>query len=118
MLLQEHARLRIYDPKVTEEQVWLDFDELGISSLAKSLVTIHTDAYDACLGSDAIVVLTEWDEFRTLAYDQIYSNMKKPACVFDGRRILNVKKLSNIGFQVEQLGQGSLGSFDKENIMN
>ena len=48
-----------------------------------------SSAYDACKGSHALCVLTEWDEFKTLDYAKIYEGMVKPAFVFDGRNILD-----------------------------
>jgi UDPglucose 6-dehydrogenase len=54
----------------------------------------------------AIAVLTEWDEFKTLDWERIYRDMKKPAFVFDGRLILDQQKLSEIGFNVYSIGKG------------
>jgi UDPglucose 6-dehydrogenase len=51
-------------------------------------------------------VLTEWDEFKTLDWQRIYDNMKKPAFLFDGRLILDNKALSEIGFEVYSIGKG------------
>ena len=52
-------------------------------------VSYKSSAYDACAGSHALCVLTEWDEFKTLDYAKIYEGMVKPAFVFDGRNILD-----------------------------
>ena len=45
-------------------------------------------AYEAAKGAHALVVLTEWDEFKTLDFEKIYADMVKPAFCFDGRNIL------------------------------
>jgi len=50
-------------------------------------------------------VCTEWDEFVSLDYRNIYNNMNKPAYIFDGRLILNHKDLKKIGFTVEAIGK-------------
>ena len=49
-------------------------------------VAVSADPYDACQGSHAIAVMTEWDEFKGYDWDRIYSSMVKPAFVCDGRR--------------------------------
>jgi UDPglucose 6-dehydrogenase len=54
----------------------------------------------------AIAVLTEWDEFRTLDFERIYELMLKPAFVFDGRAILPVDELRNLGFDTFLIGKG------------
>jgi len=69
------------------------------------MVSIAESAYAAAEKADAIVILTEWDEFKTLDYQKIYSSMNKPAFIFDGRLILDGKKLKEIGFQVKVIGK-------------
>merc|ERR1711994_114579 len=54
----------------------------------------------------ALVVLTEWDEFKKYPYHEFYAHMMKPACLFDGRGILNHKALEDIGFEVHAIGKG------------
>jgi UDPglucose 6-dehydrogenase len=83
-----------------------DLKEAGCTDeeLAKRL-TIHTDAYACAAGSDAVVVATEWDEFKTLDYVKIYEKMNKPAFVFDGRLILDAEALRKIGFTFSAIGK-------------
>merc|ERR1712083_278047 len=50
--------------------------------------------------------MTEWDEFKVYPYEELYAKMMKPACVFDGRGILNHKALEDIGFEVHAIGKG------------
>lgn len=52
-------------------------------------VAYKSNAYDACKGSHALCVLTEWEEFKALDFAKIYDGMVKPAFVFDGRNILD-----------------------------
>ncbi|TPX42996.1 UDP-glucose 6-dehydrogenase [Synchytrium endobioticum] len=105
--MQESASVNIYDPKVEPEQVELDLTEPGVGTSAefKKYITICSTAYDAAANSDVIVILTEWDEFKTLDYEKIFASMRKPAFIFDGRLILDTKKLKSIGFQVEVIGK-------------
>merc|ERR1712045_294584 len=61
---------------------------------------------EAVDGAHAIVVLTEWDEFKTYPYQDFYAKMLKPAFLFDGRGILTHKALEDIGFEVHAIGKG------------
>ncbi|RKP08122.1 UDP-glucose/GDP-mannose dehydrogenase family, NAD binding domain-containing protein [Thamnocephalis sphaerospora] len=107
-LLQEGAKLHVYDPKVSRTRVMLDLAEPGVQSNEAKLgetVAVCTDIYEAAANADAVVVCTEWDEFRTLDWQRIYNNMHKPAFVFDGRLLLDVAQLREIGFRVEVIGK-------------
>ncbi|RVD81723.1 uncharacterized protein DFL_009573 [Arthrobotrys flagrans] len=107
---EEKAYISIYDPKVEESQVWMDLTEPGVvdeTEVVKKQVSIAADPYEAASGADAIVICTEWNDFRetVLDYERIYASMKKPAFIFDGRLILDAKKVSQIGFKVETIGR-------------
>ena len=107
-LLDEEAKVVIYDPKVEPEQIKVDLTDPGIMSDTgrfDRLVSIASDPYSAVQGAHAIVICTEWDEFVTLDYQKIFNLMEKPAFIFDGRLILDHEKLSQIGFQVEVIGK-------------
>ena len=54
--------------------------------------------------ADAILVLTEWDEFKDLEWYDIYAKMRKPAWIFDARVCLDRNYLKNIGFNIWTLG--------------
>ncbi|KAK7204853.1 UDP-glucose/GDP-mannose dehydrogenase family, NAD binding domain-containing protein [Myxozyma melibiosi] len=112
-LRAEQAKVAIYDPKVEESQIWFDLAEPGIVddvTALKKQVSITSSAYEAAAGADAVVICTEWDEFKDteLDYEKIYASMNKPAFIFDGRLILNQKKLETIGFKVETIGRSRL----------
>lgn len=68
---------------------------------------ISHDPYEAIKDADAIIICTEWDEFRELDYERIYKEMRKPSFIFDGRLILNPDRLRKIGFRVETIGKAS-----------
>ena len=59
--------------------------------------------YDALEGADALLVLTEWNEFRYPDFQMMKEVMRQPV-VFDGRNILNRKKLEDIGFTYYGIG--------------
>uniref|UniRef100_A0A8C9RKX3 UDP-glucose 6-dehydrogenase n=1 Tax=Scleropages formosus TaxID=113540 RepID=A0A8C9RKX3_SCLFO len=111
-LMDEGARLHIYDPKVKKEQIIQDLSQSTVSDRdnahrVSQLVTIATDPYAACENAHAIVICTEWDMFKELDYERIYKAMLKPAFIFDGRRILDSlhDQLQHLGFQVETIGK-------------
>jgi len=106
----EKALVSIYDPKVEEPQIWMDLCEPGIVDDLPALqkqVSIAASAYQAAEQADAIVICTEWEEFKDtrLDYEQIYDGMNKPAFIFDGRLILNENRLKGMGFKVETIGR-------------
>ncbi|GAA4280186.1 nucleotide sugar dehydrogenase [Gaetbulibacter aestuarii] len=107
-LLNEQAKVSVYDPKVIEERMYADLDYLNTRTEAKNreLLTVSQDPYEASKDSHAIAVLTEWDEFKTYDWQKIYDNMHKPAFVFDGRGILDVAHLRSIGFECYTIGKG------------
>ncbi|NWY03483.1 UGDH dehydrogenase, partial [Nothoprocta ornata] len=110
-LMDEGARLHIYDPKVKKEQIMQDLSRSTTSAEEPepglSLVSIASDPYEACDNAHAIVICTEWDIFKELDYERIYQAMLKPAFIFDGRRILDSLhgRLQQLGFQVETIGK-------------
>lgn len=114
-LLRERARLHIYDPQVSEEQIRQDLrsvlsDANGVLSPADELViennvVVESDCYSTSSGSHAIAVMTEWDEFKSLDFERVYTSMHKPAFVFDGRGILDSKQLTSIGFEFHSIGR-------------
>lgn len=105
-LVNEQARIAVYDPKVEADQVYGDLDYLQSRSSDKNkkYVSIFEDAYNACKDAHAIAVLTEWDEFNSYDWQRIYSNMQKPAFIFDGRNLLNEAKMREIGFVYQSIG--------------
>jgi UDPglucose 6-dehydrogenase len=105
-LLNEQAEIVIYDPKVTEEQIYADLDYLNSRSEKenRTRVTILNKAYEVCEDAHAVAVLTEWDEFKNLDWKKIYDNMLKPAFLFDGRRLLDRKTKEDIGFEFYAIG--------------
>jgi len=116
-LLEEGARLVIYDPRVSEKQIRNDLlnvfrdHSLEVSArhrrLIETNVSVVSDAYQASQNAHAIAVMTEWDEFKKLDMKRVYENMYRPAFVFDGRNILDETALAKIGFEVHGIGRSS-----------
>lgn len=116
-LLNEGANLVIHDPKVNESQIENDlninptksfennnnsFDaESGHWQYSKNIQNLEI-FNDAC----AIIILTEWKEFRNLNWTEIAKKMVPPAWVFDSRSIVNTQEVKDAGLRLWRLGNG------------
>ncbi|XZE55550.1 UDP-glucose 6-dehydrogenase [Planctomycetaceae bacterium SH139] len=113
-LLRERAKLSIYDPKVTEQQIRAELKAIMMGEdgrltaeserLLKENVEVVSSATAAADKSHAVAILTEWDEFKELDYDQVYQSMQKPAFLFDGRNLLKHQNLPSRGFHYAGIG--------------
>jgi UDPglucose 6-dehydrogenase len=88
------ARVRAYDPKASEVA----------RPLLGSDVVLCQRSYEAVEGADALLVVTEWNEFREPDFARIKSLMRRPA-IFDGRNIYNPQTLRELGFHYEGIGR-------------
>ena len=105
-LINEQAKIAVFDPKVSRKKILGDLDYLETRTSennANSIISFE-DPYEACKNAHAIAVLTEWDEFVHYDWQKIYDAMQKPAFVFDGRNILNESELKAIGFVYQAIG--------------
>ncbi len=105
-LINEQARIAVYDPKVESNQIQTDLNYLESRSASENekATKYFDNPYDACKDAHAIAILTEWDEFKTYDWQKIYDNMLKPAFVFDGRNLLDSSKMKEIGFIYQSIG--------------
>ena len=105
-LINEHANIAVYDPKVSANKIIddLNYLESRTAESNSNSVICFTDPYEACRNAHAIAVLTEWDEFKTYDWHKIYNAMQKPAFIFDGRNLLNGPELKEIGFVYQGVG--------------
>lgn len=97
-LSQLGAELKVYDPKAMEKskQYFRDLD-IGITKYCQ-------DEYDAATGADAVVLLTEWNQFRSLDLNRIKSSMEGDY-FFDFRNIYNHESMGDIGFKYFSVGR-------------
>ncbi len=112
-LLNEGALIFCYDPKVDKNKMNLDlrtffefkgYTENKINELLSNFK--YSSKLEPCLDkSHAIVILTEWDEFKSIDFEETYLKMEKPSFVFDGRKILNKNELEKIGFNCYEIGK-------------
>ena len=103
-LLAEQAEVVITDPKALKNA------RKDLKAFKKG-VMYETDPYKAAKGAHAVAVLTEWDVYKTLDYKRIFKSMVQPAFLFDGRNILEHKKLFDMGFNVFAIGKAPLKHF-------
>lgn len=106
-LIEEQAELHIYDPKVTAQQIFNDLEKstsIPQEELATKIkIYNHPDTFFQ--QAHAIVIVTEWDQFKTFDYTHIKKQMQQPAFIFDGRNILNPAEITQIGFQYIGIGK-------------
>jgi UDPglucose 6-dehydrogenase len=100
-LLEEKADIVMTDPYALENACQ-DLQDLG------ARISYEPDPYAAARNAHAIAILTEWPQYAQLDYEKIYQSMIKPAFVFDGRNLLNHKKLYELGFNVYPIGKPAL----------
>jgi UDPglucose 6-dehydrogenase len=100
-LLEERAEVVLTDPHA------LDNVRVDLGENARRVV-FEPDPYRAAMNAHAIALLTEWTLYSELDYEIIYHSMAKPAFFFDGRNILDHRKLFQIGFNVHAIGKPSL----------
>ncbi|WP_353662540.1 UDP-glucose/GDP-mannose dehydrogenase family protein [Hydrogenimonas sp. SS33] len=95
-LTQRGAKVRAYDPKAMEEAK--NFYLKG-----NDAVTYVKSKYDALDGADAMLLVTEWKEFRSPDFDEMKQRLKSPV-IFDGRNQYNPAKMAKKGFEYHQIG--------------
>ena len=104
LFLNERAQLAVFDPKVSKKQILADLNvEEG-----DPRVEFCASPYEAAEKAHAIVLLTQWKEFKNLDYKKIKSAMATPAWIFDGRNCLDHRLLGELGFLLRGIGKGNL----------
>jgi len=68
----------------------------------------HSNAYDVAKGSDALVFLTEWNEFRSLDLKRLKRALARPV-ILDLRNIYGPEKMAELGFKYIGVGRGTFG---------
>ena len=96
-LIERGAMVNAYDPKAYEQA------EFYLKDLQ---VNYCEDKYSALEGADAVVLVTEWKEFRSPDFNRIKSALKTPVFI-DGRNQYDDVKLQQLGFEYYQIGVSS-----------
>ena len=93
-LFEHHVNVRVYDPAAMEEAKLHFGDNIEYAS----------DIYDAAINADAVILVTEWKEFRLPNWSILAKIMKK-LIVIDGRNIYNAEELESHGFTYTSIGR-------------
>ncbi len=93
-LQSKGATIRVYDPIAAE----------GAKKLLRSDVVFCDNAYQVAEGCDALVVVTDWNEFKLLNLDKVKAVMNTPI-IFDGRNIYSPEKLRKLGIEYYSIGR-------------
>jgi UDPglucose 6-dehydrogenase len=94
-LLASGATVKAYDPIAMEN--------------TKSVfphITYGANAYEVATGADALVIVTEWNEFKNLNFERISSLMERPL-ILDGRNLYDPERLRRLGFEYHSIGRAS-----------
>lgn len=92
-LQQEDVKIKVFDPKAMEK-----------AKGALKNVVFCKDPYEAAKGSDALVIVTEWNEFKELDLLKIKKLLKQPI-IIDGRNIYDPSQLKKLGFKYQSIGR-------------
>jgi UDPglucose 6-dehydrogenase len=92
-LLEEGTRIKAYDPQAMEN-----------AKTMFSSVDFCQSAYEAAEGSDALVILTEWEQFKQLDLAKVKEVMKQPV-IIDGRNMFEPDEMSRLGFTYRGVGR-------------
>lgn len=104
-LQTEGVRLKAYDPQAMEK-IGEQFPEL----------TCTSDAYEASSGADALLIVTEWEEFRNLDWERIHRSMARPL-VLDGRNLLSAREMKALGFEYHSVGRPDLAVSNSAGVL-
>ena len=117
-LLEEGAQLAIHDPKVDPEQISRDLKLIASSEpqadagptrgalSGEATWWPSSDVDSALRGADAVLILTEWQQYRELDWAVLAPLMRKPAWVFDARGVADPKEIASAGLNFWRVGEG------------
>ena len=93
-LLQEGVSVAAYDPEAMN----------NVREVLGDKIVFAANQYDCLKDADALVIATEWNEFRTPDFLKIVSNLKRKV-IFDGRNLFDVNAIRELGFYYESIGR-------------
>ena len=104
-LLDLGATVRAFDPEaIPSVKAYTDLD-----------ITFVENQYEAVQGADALVLITEWNEFRAPDFDRVKVGLKVPV-IFDGRNVYDLETMTEAGFTYYSIGRKTITT--KETIVN
>ncbi len=93
-LLKRGASVAAFDPEAIE----------NVRKLYDGKITFVASQYDALVDSDALIIVTEWNEFRNPDFEKMKRTLKQPL-VFDGRNVYDIEKMRQLGFKYFSIGR-------------
>jgi UDPglucose 6-dehydrogenase len=100
-LLQAGCKIRTFDPVAMPEAK--EFVKNNITTVDTSQLYFANDIYDAVLGTDALLLVTEWKEFRMPSWGVVKKSMNG-SLIIDGRNIYDKKEMNELGFVYDPIG--------------
>jgi len=115
-LIEEGAELVIHDPKVSPLQIEIELGMKPFSEMKNDNIDYpknylgnwrFSENLNIFDNAHAVLVLTEWDDYKNIEWDYVVKKMIKPAWVFDARSIVNVDLVKKSGLNMWSLGDGN-----------
>ena len=104
-LLGEGATVTVFDPEAME----------NVKSQFDSVIKYADGQYECLEEADALIIATEWNEFRTPEFEKIGSLLKGKV-IFDGRNLFDVEEMAALGFHYESVGRKAVSPYKMEAI--
>ncbi len=98
-LLNAGATITAFDPEAVK----------NVKQVLGDKINYAANQYEALEGSDALIIATEWNEFRTPDFLKMVTRMKNKV-IFDGRNLFDTKAISDLGFHYESIGRKTVSS--------
>lgn len=98
-LLNAGAGVTVFDPEAMG----------NVKSLLGNKITYAKDPYSALKNADALLIVTEWSEFRNPDFERMVKNLKSKT-IFDGRNVFSLEKMEELGFHYNSIGRKTINS--------
>ncbi len=96
-LIKEGATVSVFDPEAMK----------NVRQSIGDAVTYHETQYQALSGADALIIATEWNEFRMPDFSKITSSLKQKV-IFDGRNLFDLSMMKELGYHYESIGRATI----------
>lgn len=97
LLLLAGANIKAFDPKAMK----------NVPAKYLDSIQLVDDQYDALINADALLIITEWDEFRNADLNRIKTELKQPK-IFDGRNLFELSDMEGLGVYYESIGRQTI----------
>jgi UDPglucose 6-dehydrogenase len=106
--IREAPALQLIEALTSEGAIIVAYDPEAMANVKKLVgdqIQYAANPYDALAGADALIIATEWSEFRTPDFDRISETLQHKV-IFDGRNLFDVKQMKALGYHYESIGRG------------